>query len=110
MWDVKNKNSADISMTEGDFGIDLPFTMEGLPVSPLTDVIRITVKTEKNGEALLTKEFTVDDENTIELSWTEEESALLIPGSYIYNLDWYSEGVFMCNVINNAKLKVEDKA
>lgn len=109
MWKVKNKNSDDVTMTEGDFGLTLPYSIEGLPVSPLDD-LRFTVKTEKNGEAVLEKIFHADDENTVDLVFTEAESALLVPGNYIYVLDWYSEGEFMGNLINGAKLKVEDKA
>ena len=108
MWDVKNKNSADISMIEGDFGLALPYSIVGFPVSPLDD-IRITVKTEKNGDAVVEKIFHADDEGTVELEFTEAESALLMPGNYLYTLDWYSDGVFMATIINGAKLKVEDK-
>jgi len=109
MWNVKNKNSTDLTMCEGDYGIEFPFTFEGFPISTL-DTLKLTVKKEKNGDPYIEKEFTVDGSFTIQLSFTEEESAMLTPGTYIYILDWYSSGVFMCNMVNNSKLKVEDKA
>lgn len=108
MWNTKSKGSTDITMTEGDFGISLPFFIHGVTID-YDDSVRFTVKTEKNGEPLFTKDFTEIDDNIIDLSLTQAESELLEVGSYLYTLDWYKNGVFMYCLVNNAKLKVEDK-
>lgn len=108
MWNIENKNSTDITMTEGDFGIEMSIAIEGVSISA-ADTITITIKKEKNGKEILTKDFTINEDNTIDLVWTEAESDDLKVGTYYYRLDWYKNGVFMCNIVNNAKLKVEDK-
>ena len=109
MWNLKNKNSADLTMTEGDYGVEISFLIEGVSVSKL-DTIELTVKKERNGKSILEKDFVINDDlETFDLVLTEDESMLLKAGSYIYKLDLYRDGVFMCNIVNNAKLKVEDK-
>jgi len=106
-WNTKNKNSTDLIMTEGDFGVEIDLNFNAITISAL-DTVRVEVRTEKNGDPILTKEYT-GVTSVLPLSWTEEETALLTPGNYLYNLDWYSNGVFMCNLINNSKLQVKDK-
>lgn len=106
MWYVSGQN---LSMVEGDYGIALPVTINGTELAE-TDSIRITFKTEKNGEVVLTKDFTSITDNTFNLEFTQEESAKLGIGVYAYTLDWYQDGVFQCNIIPFATLKVVDKA
>lgn len=105
MWEV---NGNDLTMTEEDFGIQIPFTID-LPLTA-NDSIRMTFKRHRNDDPILEKEFTNILNQTINLEFTEEESKLLPPGNYVYRMDWYQAGVFMCNVIECAKLRVGDKA
>ena len=108
MWNIKSKNSTDITMTEGDFGVEMSIAIDGVSISSL-DTILMTIKKTKNGKAVLEKTFTINEDNTIDLSFTEAETDELKVGTYLYALDWYRNGVFMYNIVNNSKLKVEDK-
>lgn len=108
MWNINGKNSLDITMTEGDFGVEMSIEIDGFSISS-SDTIELTVKKTRNGKAILEKTFTINDDNTIDLVFTEAESDDLKVGTYIYRLDIYRNGVFMYNVVNNAKLKVVDK-
>jgi len=98
-----------LQMTEGDYGIALPVTIEGTTLNA-ADSIRVTIKKRADGDAILTKEFTNVQQNTVELNFTETESELLPVGSYVYSLDWFRDGTFMCNIIPSAKLGVVNKA
>jgi len=106
MWNVNGQN---LTMTEEDWGISLPYTFSGVTLTE-HDAIRLTIKTAVNGDTLIEREYTNISQNKIEFSLTEEESALLPVGSYVYKLDWYQDGAFMCNVIPFATLKVVEKA
>ena len=106
MWDVRN---SDLSMTEGDFGIILPVTINGAMLEA-DDSIRLTIKDTQNGDAIITKEFTAIVDNTFDFEISETETALLKVGVYFYSLDWFQNGNFMCNIIPCAKFKVVDKA
>lgn len=104
MWTVSGNS---INMTEGDWGVKLPVTVSGVTFTA-QDSVRIIVK---NGEqTLLQKDFTNISENTVDLELTEAESALLPIGAYVYSLDWYQDGAFMCNIIPFGLFKVGDKA
>lgn len=105
MWIVAGH---DMKMAEGDYGLQLPMSISGTTFAA-SDTIRLTFKTAKNGETLLTKEYT-PTEGTITFELTEEESALFPVGSYVYCMDWYQSGNFLCNMIPVATLKVVDKA
>ena len=105
MWIVSGH---DLKMAEGDYGLTLPVSISGAEFS-ISDTIRLTFKTAKNGETILTKEYT-PVEGVINLELTEAESALFSVGSYVYCLDWYQSGNFMCNVVPVAVFKVVDKA
>ena len=96
-------------MTEGDYGIELPVTISGTTLSA-SDSVKITIKSAVNGTVILEKAFTAITENTINLALAEEESELLTVGAYVYTLDWYQDGVFMCNIIPSAIFEVVDKA
>lgn len=104
MWKVQNNT---IEMTEGDYGIALPITITGVEMA-VGDAIKLTVK--KSGEILLEKIFTSIMNNEVSLELTESESAELPVGTYVYTLDWYQDGNFMCNIFRNAVFKVVDKA
>lgn len=108
MWNTKGKNSLDITMTEGDFGVEMSIAIDGFAISE-EDTIELTVRKARNGKAILEKTFEINEDNTIDLVFTEMESDDLKVGTYVYNLDVYRNGLFMYNIVNNAKLKVEDK-
>lgn len=106
MWNVNGKN---ISMAEGDFGLALPSTINGIEFSS-GDSVRFTFKDIVDGNTILVKEFSNISNNTVYLIFTEEESALFAVGKYVYALDWYHDGVFMCNIIPVGNFKVVNKA
>ena len=105
MWDA---NGTSLSMAEGDYGIALPFTINGIVFSD-GDSILFTFKDAPNGETILTKEYSELVNNASELELTESESELFPVGTYFYSLDWYKDGIFMCNIIPQAILRVVDK-
>ena len=98
-----------IEMTEGDFGIALPVEIEGIDVSN-ADKFVLKIFKEINGQAIIEKVFENITNNTIELSFTQEESEKLEIGDYYYDLDWFQEDVFLSNILAKKRLKVSDKA
>ena len=106
MWYVNGYN---LQMCEGDFGLELPVTFSDVTLDS-ADEIKLTIKKTVNGTALIEKTFSNITENTINLVLTDAESALLPVGSYVYALDWYQDGQFLCNAIPIAALKVVEKA
>lgn len=106
MW---NSSGTDLSMVEGDWGINLPITVNGVEFDT-NDEVLITVKDKKNGDVILEKTYGNIDENTIPFELTEAESALLPVGKYVYRIDWYQSGAFYCNITPIGNLKVVDKA
>ena len=105
MWSVKN---ASISMTEGDYGVELPFTISGVTLTA-QDRLRFTFKDKRNGETVLSVELTPTN-NAVSLEFSEADSAKFSVGEYVYSLDWYQDGSFLCNVIPSASFLVVDKA
>lgn len=104
MWVVSGTS---LSMAEGDWGVELPVTVSGATFAA-NDSLKIAIK---NGETtLVEKEYTNITQNTVKLELTEAESALLPIGVYVYRLDWYQDGAFMCNIIPVSTFKVVDKA
>lgn len=104
MWNV---NGLQLNMTEGDWGLKLPVTVSGVTFAN-NDSVKIVIK---SGETtIIEKEYTNITQNTVNLELTEAESALLPVGSYVYRLDWYQDGAFMCNIIPISTFKVVDKA
>lgn len=99
----------DIRMCEGDYGVALTITLSGTTLGG-SDCIRMVIKDCLNGEDLITRDFTDIQENTLRLELTENESAKLPVGNYVYRLDWYQDGSFMDNVIPIATFKVVEKA
>ena len=106
MWAVSGYS---LKMVEGDFGFQLPITIEGTTLTA-EDCIKIEIKDKRNGETVLVKDFTNIEDNTFSLELTESESELLSVGFYVYNLDWYQSGRFLGNIITGATFKVVDKA
>ena len=106
MWDT---NGLTVTMTEGDYGITLPVEIEGVTLGAL-DSIKIVFKTAKNGTVVLEKNYDGIESNTVNLEFTAEESELFPVGYYVYSIDWYQSGTFMCNLVPCATLKVVDKA
>lgn len=106
MWDTKGLT---VSMAEGDYGIALPVEIIGTELGE-QDSIKLTFKDSANGNEILSKTFDGITGNTVNLELTEEESARFSVGSYVYCLDWYQSGNFMCNIISIAPFKVVDKA
>ena len=102
-------NAQKLQMTEGDWGIELPIQIDGATFTA-SDEVRFTLKTKPNGGTLLTKSFTDISRNTVKLMLTEGESNALKAGVYVYTLDWYQDGAFLCNIIPSAVFKVVDKA
>lgn len=96
-------------MSEGDYGIKLPVTVSGTTLTA-SDSLRFTFKDSRNGKVLLVKEFANIEDNTVDLEFTQEESALFSFGNYVYSLDWYQDGNFQCNIVEVGILKVGDKA
>ena len=105
MWTVKNTT---LSIAEGDWGIALPYGVDDVTFTE-HDVLKFTFKDRNNGNVILTKEYTPVD-NTVNLTFSEAESALFPPGQYVYSLDWYQAGAFLCNLVSSAVFKVVDKA
>jgi hypothetical protein len=105
-WEVNGQN---LSMAEGDYGVELPLTISGIDLGA-SDYIKVSFKDKKNGNVILEKEFNEFNENTVNIVFTESESALFPVGIYVYRLDWYQAGNFMCNIIECANFKVVDVA
>ena len=106
MWRVLSNS---ISMTEGDFGVSLPINISGTTFAA-SDTIKLTILDGVNGTEIVAKEFTNIQQNTVALELTEAESALLPVGNYVYRLDWYQDGVFMCCIVEFGAFKVVEKA
>lgn len=97
-----------IVMTEGDFGLDLPIKITGVEFQP-NDEIKMTIKPQKNGVEILEKRFRNIQNNTINFTLTKEESANFKPVNYVYVLDWYRGNEFLCNIVPDGTIKIEDK-
>ena len=101
-------NGKKIIMTEGDYGLSLPITINGTTFEP-NDNIKLVIKRVANGEEVLSKNYSNIENNTFEFILTEEESKLLTPFDYVYTLDWFRDGKFLCNIIKDGAFQVEDK-
>lgn len=106
MWNV---NGNTITMVEGDYGIKLPITISGATLAS-GDSVKLTIKRNQNGAAVLEKDYGTFAQNAFNFELTAQESALLKVGSYVYSLDWYQDGNFLCNIIPTALFRVVDKA
>lgn len=104
-------------MCEGDYGRSLPLAIVG--EAPGEDeAVMLTIKHTANSTAVIEKSFS--DFSTrypngvqticVDLILTAAESAELPVGNYVYSLDWYKSGAFLCNIVPLASFKVVDKA
>lgn len=105
-WNVSGQM---LTMAEGDYGVQLPVIVQGVTLGD-SDSIRFTFKDTVNGQTILEKDYNGITENTVNLEFSEAESALFEVGSYVYSIDWYQSGSFMCNIVPSSLLKVVDKA
>lgn len=105
MW---GGSAGSLRMTEGDYGITLPFKVSGADLG-VNDSLKFVFKKKVNGEAVIEKTYEGIVDNTAPLCFTEAESAELKPGVYVYSLDWYQDGSFLCNIIEKGSLEVEEK-
>ena len=105
MWRVSGNT---LTAAEGDYGIRLPVTVSGTTLTA-QDTLKFTFKDATNGTTVLEKELAPTN-NTVNLEFTAAESELFDVGVYVYSLDWYQNGIFMCNLIPNGIFKVVDKA
>jgi len=106
MWEVKNNN---LQMAEGDFGVKLPFRIKGFELAA-GDSVKFVIKSVLNGTEILSKTYDSFSENSFDLELTESESERLPVGNYVYRLDAYQAGNYLCNLIPSASFKVVDKA
>ena len=104
MWKADGNN---IQMTVGDYGIKLPISVSSITVGQYDEM---RFKIANQNAAILELTFSNISDNTIDLELTAEQSAKLRVGSYLYSLDWYQNGSFMCNLIERALFKVVAKA
>lgn len=105
MLKAENKT---IKMTEGDFGLLLPITITGGQISE-DETLVFYIKDDKKENLIEPKSYKNIQNNTFDLSFTEEESKLMKSGVYFYYIDWYKENEFLGNIINGKLFKVEDK-
>lgn len=95
-------------MTVGDYGVALPVTFDGITIGT-QDMFKFTFKKHRNGEALLVKDVAAV-QSVVSLVLSASDSALFPVGEYVYSLDWYQNGAFLCNAIPIAAFKVVGKA
>lgn len=106
MWVIKRH---ELQMTEGDYGVELPIKVKGTTLTS-SDTLELIIKDKNDGEVIIDKTFSNIENNRALLSLTSSESELLSVGNYIYRIDWYQNGLFMCNLIPSALLRVVNKA
>ena len=106
MWQATGYN---LIMTEDDFGIELPFEIQIDDHLGANDMVRIVIKDTVHGEDLIVKEFSQITGDTVRLVLTEQDSAKLPIGNYVYRLEWYQNGSFMGCLIDVGGLKVVKK-
>lgn len=72
-----------IQMVEGDFGIELPLSVNGVT---FTERDELRIKIARGEDVLITKTFSSITDNTVRLVLSEPDSALLPIGAYQYSL------------------------
>ena len=105
MWKVDGNK---LQMTVGDYGVKLPVTINGIAITQ-SDSFRFTFVDAANKNQILTKVFSDVQESELDLEFTEGESSLFVVGYYLYSLDWFQNGNFMCNLIDEGSFKVVKK-
>lgn len=105
MFSVKNGN---ISMIEGDYGLELPITITGTEISE-DEQIKLTIA-DSSDEIKIEKIYSNIADNVINFSLTKSESEKLKSNKkYFYSIDWYRNEQFLGNVINGYEFNVEEK-
>ena len=105
MFNVKNGN---ISMVEGDYGLELPITITGTIISS-DETIELIIR-DNSGEIKIDKFYNNIVDNTINFSLTKQESGKLTSNKkYFYSLDWYRNEDFLGNILNGLEFNVEEK-
>lgn len=98
-----------LEMTEGDYGVELPVTLEGANLGE-GDTLKFTFKRASDGDVILEKEYSDPTDNTVFLKFDEADSELFEANkAYVYSIDWYQEGEFLCNVIPRGNFRVVNK-
>lgn len=103
MW---RANGNDLQMAVGDYGVKLPIALSGITVGQYDEM---RVKIANQNSTVLELTFSNISGNSIDVELTAEQSAKLRVGNYVYSLDWYQNGSFMCNLIERALFKVVTK-
>lgn len=103
MW---RTDGNDITMVVGDYGIILPISVRGVTIGQYD---KMRVKIGNQNAAILELTFSNIADSAINLELTAEQSAKLKVGSYLYSIDWYQNGAFMCNLIPVSKFRVVTK-
>lgn len=101
-----------IRMTEGDFGVLLPFEIEIEDGEQLTneDNFKFSIFNKLNAEPIIEKSFIVDENNVFNFVLTELETKKLKVGYYMYDIDWYNGNRFLNNLIAKEDFEVSEKA
>ena len=101
-----------ILMNEGDYGVDLPFTMTGFEFEP-NDKFLFSITKKGGTSKVLEKEYknlTGDmTQFAFALSFTKEESSKLNKGVYDYSLVFLREDAnIRSTVVSNEEFRVGD--
>ena len=106
MWVVSGNC---LEMTEGDYGVELPVTISGVTLQT-GDALKFTFKSAPDGEVLLEKVYDDPEDNAVFLVFSESESEIFdADRTYVYSLDLYHTGEYLCNVIRKGTFKVVNK-
>lgn len=105
---LRNKGSNKLSMVEGDYGLTLPLIINGITIDK-DDKINFYIKKERNSEKIIDQTYENIIDNTIDLTFSEQEAEKLQVGKYKYAIDWYKKGAFNGNLIKEKDFEVEDK-
>ena len=105
---LRNKGSNKLSMVEGDYGLTLPLIINGITIST-DDKLNFYIKKDKNSEKIVDQNYENIENNTINLTFSKEESDRLPIGNYKYAIDWYKQDTFCGNIIKEKDFEVEDK-
>lgn len=101
-------NEHNISMSETDFGQEIPLTFEGDILS--TDEIRFSIKENICGEEIIGKEFknlqVEDGVCKCALKFTKEDSGNMHDGFYVYGIALYRDNELKNTIVDSADFVV----
>lgn len=101
-----NEVTGEISITEKDFGVACPITIEDITITE-QDQIAFYIKKPGATENIFEKTYSDIQHNKFDLVFAESER--LPVGQYIYLIDWQRDGVFLDNLVDNAIFRVVAK-